>query len=313
MVPVPDESRSEDVEEHTKPERRKRGPDGSKGEPDVTAHPTPIRISRRTRTALILATIAALAYVVYRVPDVLAMTVGGIALALILSFPVGFLSRLMPRGLAILLSFLLVVGLVVLAALFLVPLVVEQFVALIGAVPGIASTIEQYLQDALNLLQNRGLLPTNPDQLTSRTAAWLMGLVSLDEAFVFLWTLLRWPTALFLLALVVAAVYRYAPDADLPFRSVLPGAVVAVISWALASLAFSFFLGVFPVHGVAYGGLGTAISLLLYLYFSAAVLLFGAELNAELRRDATKGGGGEGGAPCPTGPKNGGAPLPPAP
>ena len=167
MVYMPDEKRK-DVEEHTNPGRRKRVPGGSKGEPDVTAHPTPIWISRRTRTALILAVIAALAYVVYRVPDVLAMTVGGIALALILSFPVGFLSRFMLRGLAILLSFLLVVGLIVLAVLYLVPLVVEQFVALISAVPGIASTAEQYLRDALSFLQNRGLLPTNSDQIFSR-------------------------------------------------------------------------------------------------------------------------------------------------
>jgi predicted PurR-regulated permease PerM len=168
MVPMPDESRSKDVEEPTKPGRRKREPEGSKDEPDVTAHPTPIRISRRTRTALTLAVIAALAYVVYRVPDVLAMTVGGIALALILSFPVGFLSRFMPRGLAILLSFLLVVGLVVLAVLYLVPLVVEQLASLLSAVPGIASTLEQYLQNALNFLQNRGFVPTNPDQFISR-------------------------------------------------------------------------------------------------------------------------------------------------
>ena len=122
--------------------------------------------------------------------------------------------------------------------------------------------------------------------VTSRAAAWLAGWVGLDEAFVQLWTLLRWPTALLLLALVVAAIYRYAPDENLTFRSVLPGAVVAVLSWALASLAFSFLLTVFPFHGVAYGSLGTAISLLFYLYFSAAVLLFGAELNAELLRNA---------------------------
>ncbi len=129
--------------------------------------------------------------------------------------------------------------------------------------------------------------------VTSRAAAWLAGWVGLDEAFVLLWTLLRWPTALLLLALVVAAVYRYAPDANLPFRSVLPGAIVAVLSWGLASLAFSFFLTVFPDHGVAYGGLGTAISLLLYLYFSAAVLLFGAEVNAAiLSRPQNPGGSG---------------------
>lgn len=126
--------------------------------------------------------------------------------------------------------------------------------------------------------------------VTSRAMTWLASWVSLDGAFVPLWILLRWPTALLLLVLVVAAVYRYAPDSDLSFRSVLPGALVAVISWALASLAFSFALGVFPDLGATYGGLGTAISLLLYLYFSAAVLLFGAELNAELWRGAPKGG-----------------------
>ena len=123
---------------------------------------------------------------------------------------------------------------------------------------------------------------------TSRTAVWLAGWVGLDAVFVFLWTLLRWPTALLLLALVVAAVYRYAPDADLPFRSVLPGALVAVVSWGSASLALSLLLVVFPDYGTIYGGLGTAISLLFYLYFSAAVLLFGAELNAEMRRGASK-------------------------
>ena len=165
---MPDESRSKDVEKPTKLGRQKREPEGSKGEPDVTAHPTPIRISRRTRTALLLAVLVALAYVVYRVPDVLTMTGGGIALALILSFPVGILSRFMPRGLAILLSFLLVVGLIVLAAIYLVPLVVEQLASLVSAVPEIANTVGQYLQNALDFLQNRGLLPSDPQQIISR-------------------------------------------------------------------------------------------------------------------------------------------------
>lgn len=165
---MPDESRTKDVEEPTKPERQKREPEGSKGEPDVIANPTPIRIHRRTRTALILAVLVVLAYVVYQVPDVLTTTVGGIALALVLSFPVRFLSRFMPRGLAILLSFLLVVGLVVLAALYLVPLVVEQLASLISAVPGIANTVGQYLQDALDSLQNGGYLPGDPQQIFSR-------------------------------------------------------------------------------------------------------------------------------------------------
>jgi predicted PurR-regulated permease PerM len=165
---MPNESRSKAVEEPEKPGRQKRKPEGSKGEPDVTAQPTPIWISKRTRTALILAVIAVLAYMVYRVPDVLTTTVGGIALALVLSFPVGFLSRFMPRGLAILFSFLFVVGLVVLAAFYLVPLVVEQLASLVSAAPEIANIAGQYLQNALGALQNKGILSTGPDQITSR-------------------------------------------------------------------------------------------------------------------------------------------------
>ena len=50
---------------------------------------------------------------------------------------------------------------------------------------------------------------------------------------------------------------------------------------------FSFLLGVWPDHDAVYRSLITAISLLLCLCFPAAILLFGAEPNAELGRAAT--------------------------
>jgi predicted PurR-regulated permease PerM len=137
-------------------------------EPDVTARPTPIPISKRTRTALTLAVLALFGLVVWYVPSVLTIVVGGFALALALSFPVGWLSRLVPRGLAILVSFLLLVGFLVLAGLFIVPLVGEQLSALVGALPGIATTAEQYLRDALSFFQQRGLLPSDSGEIAAR-------------------------------------------------------------------------------------------------------------------------------------------------
>ncbi len=121
--------------------------------------------------------------------------------------------------------------------------------------------------------------------VTSRTMAWVSWWVGLDQVFVFLWGLLRIPVALLLLSLVVSAVYRFAPNANPPLRSVVPGAFLAVALWALASLAFAFGLTVFPDHGAVYGSLGAAISLLLYLYVSAAALLLGAEVNAAMLRE----------------------------
>jgi membrane protein len=69
---------------------------------------------------------------------------------------------------------------------------------------------------------------------------------------------------------------------------VVPGAFLAVALWALASLAFAFWITIFPDYRAAYGSLGAAISLLLYLYVSAAALLLGAEINAAmLLRDSS--------------------------
>lgn len=151
----------------TRPGRR-RGPVGPETEPDVTARPTPIRISRRTRTVLLLAVLFVLAYIVYRVPGVLTTAVGGVALALVLSFPVRFLSHFMPRGLAILASFLSVLGILVLAGLVLVPLLAEQVGELVTSIPSIVNDAQRYLNEVLDLLRNRGLLPGEPAELSSR-------------------------------------------------------------------------------------------------------------------------------------------------
>jgi membrane protein len=111
---------------------------------------------------------------------------------------------------------------------------------------------------------------------------WIAGLVGLDDIFVSLWTWLRLPVALFLLMLTVSIIYWTLPNVHQPYRLVTPGAVLAVITWVVASLGFSFYLENFANYSVIYGALGIAFALLLYFYISAAVLLMGAELNAAI-------------------------------
>jgi membrane protein len=60
----------------------------------------------------------------------------------------------------------------------------------------------------------------------------------------------------------------------------MPGALFAVMAWAIASLGFSLYLANFASRGLTYGSLGTAVGLLFYLYLSALVVLLGAEVNA---------------------------------
>src|SRR5215218_6492604 len=139
--------------------------------------PTPIWLPRRLRRILILvailALVVALALVAWRVPLALVTVVGGLALATVLSFPVRLLSRLMPRrsrGLAVVVTFLTIVGLIVLATLFVVPQLARQSEMLIEGLSGSMSGAERYLLTAFELLDERGLLPGTPEQALSRIA-----------------------------------------------------------------------------------------------------------------------------------------------
>ena len=132
---------------------------------------------------------------------------------------------------------------------------------------------------ALAFIIASGLMLIGP-----RVAGWLAGLAGLDEAWVALWGWLRFPAALILLAALLSVVYRIVPNTDRSIWSATPGAVFAVIAWAIASLGFSFYLANFADSGLTYGSLGTAVGLLVYLYLSVVVVLLGAEINAAVHR-----------------------------
>lgn len=118
---------------------------------------------------------------------------------------------------------------------------------------------------------------------------WLAEKVGLEQLFVVLWTWLRWPVILFLLTTAVTVVYYVAPDVEQEFRFITPGAVISVVAWIAASLAFDYYVRSFADYSVMYGSIGTIIVLLLYFFISAAVLLFGAEVNSVIEHHAPTG------------------------
>jgi predicted PurR-regulated permease PerM len=131
--------------------------------PPPPSPPTPIYISPRRWTVLLLVGAAALLLLLWKAPSVLTLLIGGAALAIVLSFPVGMLSRVMPRGVAIALSFLLVGVLLIAIIVGVVPVLVEQLGALVEAAPGIARRIGERVPRLLDRLAARGLLPSAPD------------------------------------------------------------------------------------------------------------------------------------------------------
>jgi membrane protein len=84
---------------------------------------------------------------------------------------------------------------------------------------------------------------------------------------------------------IVLMLYAIVPYKRRPWRELLPGALVAALLFELGKALFVLYLENVGSLEAVYGSLTSVIVLLLWLYFSARVLLFGAELIAA-RREA---------------------------
>jgi membrane protein len=119
-------------------------------------------------------------------------------------------------------------------------------------------------------------------------AGWIAQQVGMASVLATVWTWARIPVAVVLLVLAAALVYYLFPNIDQPFRFITPGSVLAVIVWVLASLGFSWYVANFASYNATYGSLAAIIVLLFYFFISAVILLFGAELNAEVYHRVTE-------------------------
>lgn len=101
----------------------------------------------------------------------------------------------------------------------------------------------------------------------------------------------KWVVALSVVLGGIALVYRYGPNRRPRTPWLSPGLGLAVMLWAAASVAFSWFLANFGNYNEVYGSIGAVVALLMWFYISAYAVLLGGVLNAALDRDeATEAG-----------------------
>jgi membrane protein len=108
----------------------------------------------------------------------------------------------------------------------------------------------------------------------------------LGTVFHLVWPVLQWPLLLVFAFTFSVLNYRFALDLHAPRgRRVVPGSIVAVGLWLSASFGLRLYLFLVPSYSRVYGSLGAVIALLLWLYLSAAAILIGGEVNAEVSGD----------------------------
>jgi membrane protein len=99
------------------------------------------------------------------------------------------------------------------------------------------------------------------------------------------WNIAKWPVLLIVVALMIALLYYASPNAKLRgLRSIVPGALLAVVVWLLASAAFAFYVANFGSYNKTYGTLGGIVIFLVWIWITNVAILLGAEVNAERER-----------------------------
>ena len=87
--------------------------------------------------------------------------------------------------------------------------------------------------------------------------------------------LVRWALAIGMLLVAIGLLVRAGPDVERPLRWVSFGAVLVVVSWAVMTLVFGFYLTEIADYGSVFGNLATVFVLVEYLLLSSTVFVGG--------------------------------------
>ena len=95
------------------------------------------------------------------------------------------------------------------------------------------------------------------------------------------WDGVRWAIAIVTGIAVMALIYHNGLPKTQSWRRVLPGAALATFLWFPATMFFGWYVTHYATYNVVYGSLSAAIALLVWMYIISAIVLLGAEVNAQ--------------------------------
>jgi len=113
------------------------------------------------------------------------------------------------------------------------------------------------------------------DTVITFVGKWLWG----DSPYVVIGNLLQLSVGLVVLAFAFAGLLKFLPDAHVRWRDALVGGIVAAVLFSAGKKLFALYLAHAGITS-SFGAAGSLAVLLMWLYFSAAVLLLGAEFSA---------------------------------
>lgn len=105
----------------------------------------------------------------------------------------------------------------------------------------------------------------------------------------YLWQGLNNAVSLGVITLLFAAIYKVLPDAKIAWRDVWTGALVTALLFTIGKFLLGIYLGHSGVTS-GYGAAGSLVLILLWVYYSSLILLFGAEFTRVYAEHHGRGG-----------------------
>jgi membrane protein len=92
------------------------------------------------------------------------------------------------------------------------------------------------------------------------------------------WEIINILGSLFIFTILLALVFKFIPETSIEWRDVLPAAAFTSLLFTIGKLAIGFYLGHSALVSI-YGAAASLVVFLIWVYWTAQILLFGAELS----------------------------------
>jgi membrane protein len=122
--------------------------------------------------------------------------------------------------------------------------------------------------------------------LTGPIASSVGKQVGIGSTGVAVWGIAKWPAVVVVVSLMITGLYYIAPNVRPPsWRWLTPGAMLAVVVWALTSAAFGLYIANFGSYNKTYGTLGAIVTFLIWVWLTNVAALLGIVLDSEIERE----------------------------
>ncbi len=107
----------------------------------------------------------------------------------------------------------------------------------------------------------------------------LVSFAHLDNNYLTIYNMFRWPMTFFIIYFVIKIVYTIAPNKKVKAKDVTLGAITTTCMWVLVTIIYSYYVVHFSSYNLFYGSAANLVILLLWVYIISYIFVFGMVIN----------------------------------